>query len=301
LACAINENAPLSAFSAAENSGVCAGVRIRLDQEIITTQDAFDATIEITNRTDTTTIEDLGIDLQAKDATGNDATQLFRLRAPVLTGINAIDGTGMVNPNCTVIASWVIVPTAGAALYEPNKYTISGTLRYRENGVLVTINLFPAPITVLPSPILDITYFHQRDVFSDDPFAVTVEPSEPYTLAVMIQNTGKGEARNVSITSAQPKIIENEKGLLADFQIIATEVQGQNLSPSLTANFGTINPDQTSVGKWLMTSTIQGLFIDYQATVTHVDSIGGKKTSTIGDVSIRELIHTIKSPGADSL
>ncbi len=73
-------------------------------------------------------------------------------------------------------------------------------------------------------------YFFQRDVLSDDPFTEEVEPSVPFNLAAMVQNIGPGEANNVSIKSAQPKIIENEKGLLIDFQIIASEVDGQNMS-----------------------------------------------------------------------
>jgi hypothetical protein len=56
------------------------------------------------------------------------------------------------------------------------------------------------------------------------PFTSIVEPSVPYSLAVMIQNSGKGTARNVQIASAQPRIVENEKGLLIDFKILGTEV-----------------------------------------------------------------------------
>ena len=83
--------------------------------------------------------------------------------------------------------------------------------------------LEPVSITVLPMPRLYVKYFHQRDVYADDPFTPQVEPSIPFTLAVMIENKGHGIARNFRITSAQPKIVENEKGLLIDFKIIATE------------------------------------------------------------------------------
>src|SRR5262249_35814535 len=114
---------------------------------------------------------------------------------------------------------------------------------------------------------------------------------------VMVHNTGKGEAKDVTITSAQPKIIENEKGLLIDFQIIATEVEGQNLQPSLTANFGTIDPGQIAIGRWLLTSTLQGQFIDYKATFENESALGDKRLSLIDSVNIHELIHIVRAGG----
>ena len=153
-------------------------------------------------------------------------------------------------------------------------------------------------ITVHPVPRLFVQYFHQRDVFSDDPFTPAIEPSMPFSLAVMVQNKGAGAARNMRITSAQPQIIENEKGLLVDFNILATEVAGQNLTPSLTATFGNINPGTNAIARWLMTSTIQGLFIDYKATFEHIDGLGNPRLSLIDDVSIHEMIHLVQASGA---
>ena len=86
----------------------------------------------------------------------------------------------------------------------------------------------------------------------------------------VIENNGYGEAKNVRLISGQPQIIENERGLLIDFKIIATEVAGVGLTPALTANFGPIPPGQTKIGRWLMTSTLQGLFINYSATFEHL-------------------------------
>ena len=56
-------------------------------------------------------------------------------------------------------------------------------------------------------------------VFSDDPFTANQETREPFTLALLLLNNGYGTARDMAITSSQPKIIDNEKGLLIDFQI----------------------------------------------------------------------------------
>jgi hypothetical protein len=178
---------------------------------------------------------------------------------------------------------------------------VGGEFRYTLNGVQVTVPLSPVPITVNPTARLTLDYFHQRDVYSDDPFTDLVEPSIPFNLAVMVRNNGAGDARNFRITSAQPEIVENEKGLLIDFKIIATEVAGQNMTPTLTANFGTIPAGGISVARWLMTSTLQGLFINYSATFEHLDGQGNPRLSLIDEVRIHEMIRLVQAgaPFAD--
>ena len=52
---------------------------------------------------------------------------------------------------------------------------------------------------------------------------------------------------NFRITSGQPEIIENEKGLLIDFEIIGTQVGAEELNPSLTVNFGDIEAGTLSI------------------------------------------------------
>ena len=118
--------------------------------------------------------------------------------------------------------------------------------------------------------------------------------SNPFALGVLVSNTGAGNARNFSlITSGQPRIIENEKGLLIDFKIIGTQV-GQNvMNPSLTANFGNIIAGETDTAVWLMTSTLQGQFVEYNASFTHVDDFGNPRTSLIDRVSFHELNHSL--------
>jgi len=163
---------------------------------------------------------------------------------------------------------------------------------------MLVVPFQPVPITVYPDPQLHVKYFHQRDVFSDDPFTSLIEPSIPFSLAVMIQNTGHGAAKDVKITSAQPQIIDNQKGLLINFTIIGTQVAGQNVTPSLTVDFGTINPGQIAIGQWLLTSTLQGLFTDYSATLEHTGGPLDQQLPIIDEVSIHEMIHLVEAPGA---
>ncbi len=280
-----------------ESGGVCAKVKIKIDQQAVISREAFRATLEIDNAT-ANSLDDIRVVVHVTDGQGNDADSLFGLRPPELTGLTDVDGNGRVVGGAQGTARWVLVPTVDAAPLEPTIYYVGGVFRYRLNGLLVTVPLAPVPITVNPTARLTLDYFHQRDVYSDDPFTDRVEPSIPFNLAIMVRNRGAGAAKNFHITSAQPEIVENDKGLLIDFRIIATEVAGQNLTPSLTANFGTIDPGEISIGRWLLTSTLQGLFIDYKATFEHLDGQGNPRLSLIDEVRIHEMIRLVQAGGS---
>jgi hypothetical protein len=201
-------------------------------------------------------------------------------------------------PATTGSARWVILPRDEAAPEDVQQYFVGGVLAYTAGGVPGTAELTPGQVRVYPNAKLDLKYFHQRDVFSDDPFTDATEPSLPFTLGVMVHNKGRGIARNMHITSAQPQIVENVKGLLIDFSIIATEVAGKSLTPSLTAEFGDIQPGDTAIGRWLLKSSLQGLFIDYKATLEHEDRFGQAGASVFDGVEIHELIHQVEAQGS---
>ena len=103
------------------------------------------------------------------------------------------------------------------------------------------------------------------------------------------------------IVSGQPKIIENEKGLLIDFKIIGTQIGDEEVNPSLTVSFGNIDAGASESARWLMTSTLQGHFIEYNASFEHVDDFGNTRTSLIDEVNFHELVHALKVdlPGKD--
>ncbi len=274
--------------------GSCATVKLKIEQEAVITRDAFNATLEIANDTDQP-LTDISVELNFHSATGEDTSSLFAVQPPALQGLSGVNGTGQIAAKSTGKASWILIPTSDAAPSGPVTHVVGGTLRYQQDGVLIVIPLIPGSINVLPNASLSLKYFHQRDVFADDPFTDEIEPSIPYSLAVMIQNSGKGTARNLRITSAQPKIVDNQKGLLIDFNIIATEVAGQSLTPSLTANFGDILPGEIKIGRWLLKSSLQGLFTDYSASFENLDGLGDKRLSLIQNVEIHEMEHIVQA------
>jgi hypothetical protein len=282
---------------AAGGAGVCARVKLQIDQELVLARNAFNATLDLGND-GTSPLENISVQLNIVDDQGRSANDRFGIRAPVLNGLSGVDGTGSLLANASGSASWILVPTSEAAPTGPTVYGVGGVLTYRLDGQEVTVPLFPAPVTVYPDPRLHVKYFHQRDVYADDPFTRDViEPSLPFNLAVMIQNRGLGDARNVRITSSQPRIIENEKGLLVDFTIIGSEVAGQSAAPSLTANFGHIPAGQIGIARWLLTSSLQGLFTDYEATFEHLDSLGKTNLTLIDEVTIHEMIRLVQADG----
>ncbi len=284
----------IPAAPARAQEGICATVRIRLEQKIAVTRTAFRATLEITNG-DSVDLSMVDVMLLIEDLAGAPAEDKWGIPEPVLTGINAVDGTGIISPGTTARIVWTLIPTNEAAPVAPTLYSIGGRFSYVVNDVPVEVPIFPEVITVEPDPRLVVKYFWQRDVFSDDPFTPEVEPAEPFSLGLLMSNIGHGSARNVRITSSQPEIIENERGLLVAFNLIGTQVGAMEITPSLTVRLGDILPGKTAVARFLLTCSLQGQFTEYQASFEHQDPIGDPRLSLIDSVEIFELIHVVRT------
>lgn len=275
--------------------GVCARVRIRIEQEVAITRSAFQATLEIANSPENVPLENLNVTLDIQNTDDQFSNNLFGIKGPTLTGIGDISGNGILSPDASAKAVWTLIPTRDAAPEYPTQYYVGGNISYTEGENEVNMPLFPASITVIPDPRLELDYFLQRVVYSDDPFTKDIiEPAEPYPLGLIFKNTGKGTAYDVNITSSQPEIIENEKGLLIDFEIIGTRVNTEQVTPSLTVNLGDIGPGETSVAQWIMKTSLAGKFIDYQAEFEHVDGLGDPRLSIIDRVDIHDVIHAVR-------
>lgn len=276
-------------------AGVCAQVRIQIDQEAVMTRSAFLGELVIENTSNTISLEDISVNLEVRDSNGNIVNDLFGITDPILDNLNAVDGSGLLSTNSIGSAEWTFIPSTNTTTSDkPVQYSIGGSLSYEQDGQLVTVPLLSTPVTVYPQAELYLDYFQQRNVYGDDPFTDITETAEPFTLGVLVNNKGFGDAKDLSITSAQPKIIENEKGLLIDFDIIGSQVNNQPISPSLTADFGTIAAGTTGVADWQLKSSLQGKFIEYSATFEHVNDLGVEELSLIKEVNIHELIQKVQ-------
>ena len=156
-----------------------------------------------------------------------------------------------------------------------------------------TVEVVPETITVRPQPLLDLDYFLPGYVYADDPLTPEIEPVVPFTLGVRITNSGAGAAVHTRIESAQPRIVENEQGLLIGFQIESSYVDDQPSQPSLLIDFGTIAPGASRMGRWSMTTTLSGQFYDFSAEYTHADDLGGALTSLLNPPRTYLLTHDV--------
>ncbi len=138
---------------------------------------------------------------------------------------------GSIPAGASATAQFTFTPTHAAAPVVQTHYKIGGTLSYVQNGATITTELVPQDIYVYPDPLLTLDYFLERDVIGDDPNALGTITPQPFYLGLMVNNKGYGKAYNFSVTSAQPKIVENSKGLLINFEITGTAVGTNATSP----------------------------------------------------------------------
>ena len=275
--------------------GVCAQVRIKISQQVVLTRSAFRATLEIANAPHNAPLEKLSVTLRIRDQHGQEAGERFGIRGPETRGLNEEGGSRTLAPGSQASMVWTIIPGRDAAPEDSVRYQVGGKVAYSEGDVQIELPFLPVTIAVLPAPDLRLHYFLPRQVDGDDPFTSQVtEPAVPFSLGVILENRGKGRAGNVTIASSQPRIVENKKGLLVDFSILETQVDGAPATPSLAAELGSVGPSETAVVVWTMKSSMQGEFIEFNADFEHVDDLGGRNVSIMSAVEEHELAHVVR-------
>jgi PKD repeat protein len=299
---------------AVAEEAICARVRIEIRQEMTFERQAFDAHMQINNGLTTIPLEDIQVDVLFSDEEGqpvrassdpNDAEALFFIRISSMSGTDDVAGAGVLPPASKADIHWLIIPapasvedTAGGALYY-----VGARLQYTINGEQEVTEVTPDYIHVRPLPLLTLDYFLPDEVYGDDPFTEEIEPSIPFSLGVRIANNGHGPANKVKIDSAQPKIVENEQGLAVDFKIIGSEVNGITAPDTLLIDFGDIPASSAATGRWLMTSTLSGRFVEFDADFSHSNELGGELTSLVEEVNTHFLVRDVlaDAPGRDHL
>lgn len=291
---------------------VCARVKIEIKQELTLERQAFDAEMRITNSLPATPLTEILVDVKVTDELGtpvaittdpNDLSAKFFLRQTQKQNIENTSGTGQVAAASTATINWLLIPAPGAAGNTPfgKRYLVGATLRYRFGTETQEMVLNPDAITVKPLPSLTLDYFLTRDVIADDPFTPAIEAPEPYTLGVRVKNSGMASAKDLKIASAQPRIVENQQGLPINFQIVGSYVQDVPATNSLLINFGDIASSTSKMGRWQMESNLAGRFVDFTATFTHSDELGGALTSLLQATNAHLLLRDVRVdlPGRD--
>ncbi len=301
-------------MAAQQYQGLCSYVKIEILQELTLERIGFLATLEVTNNEGDASITDFSASLIfEKEGVGGvleDASEFFFVQPPKISGINNIDGAGIIAPGQTARVEWFMIPKRGAGGITPEglMYQIGASLAGSLYGKEISPEVFmvlPDTITVKPDPELEITYFQPRDVDGDNPFTPDiVESPIPFTLGVLIKNVGYGTARKVKIASQQPRIVENEQGLLVVPQLIGSRVDDQPTdNTTLNIDFGDIEPTRCRKGAWDMITTLSGEFTEFKASYTHATELGGEETSLIKSVDAYFMVHEVLNdqPGRDEL
>lgn len=285
------------------SSSVCSSITLQFTQKMVMTRQAFRGTLTVFNGNEQEAMKDVKLTLTVTDEKGNIAMKdKFQVNPEKLEGFNGkLDFTDgwTLDAQKEGVATVLFIPTKKAAPTVETRYAFGGTLSYVDpfTGLEVTRNLTPITLTVKPSPNLDLTYFMQRDIKGDDPLTKEVEPSEEAEFSLLINNLGYGDATNVKMSTNQPEIVDNEKGLKVKFELMSSQLNGQEktlaLGGSVFTDFGTIPAHSTSYAQWWIKSSLLGHFTDYDVTATHLTSYGNKDLSLLNDVTIHELIRSI--------
>jgi hypothetical protein len=306
--------APL--YAAQQFQGLCSYVKMEILQELALERIGFLATLEVTNNEGDASITDFSAALtfqQQSLGQGDEiseAAEFFFVQPPELEGINAIDGTGIIRPGETAIIRWFVIPKITAGGTEPIglQYAIGAELGGSIYGMQIApeiLTVIPDTITVKPEAQLEITYFQPRDVDGDNPFTLDiVETPIPFTLGVMVKNSGFGRAVNVNIESEQPRIVENLQGLTVIPHLLGSRINDEPTNyASLTLDLGDIEPGSCRKGAWDMITTLSGEFTEFNASYTHASELGGRDTSLISTLNAYFIVHEAMNdqPGRDGL
>lgn len=262
-------------------------VKLSISQNATLERDAFTARLGIFNRMRMTNVTDVDIKLHFTDANGTDAEDMFYTASPHLRGIENINGSGIIGPLSVADMQWLIIPEIGAGGIDPDgiKYNISAEINYRVKGQNFSYRTPEAGITVKPQPNLTLTYYIPAEVCANKPFK----------FAIKVCNKGYGTARHFAIDSAQPEIYYNPSGLLVNFSLRNSSLDGRHMGTSLKIDFGDVYTAQCKFAWWEMVSTLDGDFTNFTGTYSHSDALGGRETALISNISTHIIQREIQT------
>ncbi len=291
-----------------QSENTCAQVKLEIQQKLVLTRQAFRGTLTIENGS-SNAIDDILVDVNATNMeTGFMATSReMQISIEKIEGFEGEkDGAWRLGAGKKGVATILFIPTKYAAPEIITTYSFGGTLSFKDGSTTQNRSLYPVSLQVKPTPELDLTYFMQRDVYGDNPLTPdVVEPVIPAEFSVLIHNKGYGDANNVRMITKKPKIVENEKGLLIDFDIISSSLNGGEktmaLDDDIATQFGTIAAGTASYATWDLTASLMGHFTEYDVSVTHVTDYGNPDLSLLDRVTIHELIHSMNATIGDKV
>ncbi|CAG0934100.1 partial tRNA nuclease WapA, partial [Thermoflexales bacterium] len=234
-------------------------VRIEISQDVMLEREAFIATLGLTN-TFGQPLQDMQVTIVISDANGLDVTEHFASAPAFPTTLGDIAAGAGKRSQWTLVPGDLNVTNANG-----EKFYVSAIMSYHTGGESFSIQTVAREITVKPQPKLVLDYYA--------PGAGSICTKFP--LQVRVTNQGYGWARNLKITSAQPRIYDNTSGLLVGFSILKAALGDQTIpNGSLTIPFGDLAPGESKEGSWLLKASQPGYFAEFWADFKHNNYLG---------------------------
>ncbi len=293
-------------FFAVFGQTTCAKIKLVIKQEVTLERQAFEAELTVANGL-LIPLEDLQVTVWAREAGSSqylrleavDGLQFFRNSDPSeIFFFSLQDETDPIDiaANGEKTFTYLLIPTQEAALNsEGTAYELGADISYTSGGEDTALSVEPDTILVKPQPSISLEYFLPKSVIADDPNTSIVETAEPFDLGLRVVNSGHGAAENLQVESFQPYIEENEQGLLIEFRVLSSQVNGSESIPGFTVNFGQLLAGHAETASWQILSTLYGRFLEAKASFTHSDELGGSITSLIEEAKVYRLVGSVQS------
>lgn len=284
------------------SQGICSVITLQFTQTMVMTRQAFRGTLTVTNGNEQVAMQDVKLLVKIRDEEGNIVgNREFAVSPETLDGFS---GEKDLTAGWTLAAKSVgsatvlFIPSKYAAPVEPRKYSFGGVLSYTDpfTGNEVKRELSPVTLTVNPSPQLDLNYFMQRNILGDDAMTPDrIESSVPAEFSLVITNKGYGAATGLKMTTEQPKIVDNRRGLAINFEIVGSSLNGKEstmpIGEQIPTDFGNLEAASSTWAQWWFKSSLMGHFVSYNVSATQLSSYGSEDMSLLDNVAIHELIH----------
>ncbi|HKZ53974.1 MAG TPA: hypothetical protein VJ123_00725, partial [Anaerolineales bacterium] len=197
-------------------------VRLQLSQKVMLEGEGFEAHLALKN-TSGAPLELVSVDILLSDLNGIDYSSGFTLIPQTPTELGTVPVGG------SAAQDWLILPSnLGITAPEGVPFQASAAITYTWGGASYTVKTAPERITVYPAPDLAITYAL--------PLPETV--CDTFELTTIIANRGRGAARRLRFSSAQPQVVDNVSGIPIAFSIVETLVNGVSQGSTLDLDLG---------------------------------------------------------------
>jgi len=250
-------------------------IRLEISQKVMMEGESFKADLDITN-TSASPIENVSVHIRFTGEDGLDESG-FDLIPNTPTGLGTI-GVGH-----KASQTWFIQPSnVNATSQNGELFRASAAITYTYQGVTETFYTVPEQITVYPAPDLVISY--------QIPLPTT--PCMVFPLKVTIHNRGRGPARDLRFSTAQPRLLDSFSGQPIAFWITGTTLNGVDMENALILPLGDLPAGESAVIVWTIESSRPGRFVEFTSDYRQANYLGVPLSPLISE------IHTNLVPGA---